>query len=239
VPNTANSNRREQRRQKSRDGSDARYRDILRAGALVFRENGYANSTLQDVADAVGLNRATLYYYIGTKEELLAEILNEPLLEMTRRLQRLGRSRESPPELLRHAIVLQFEAFERCYPEMFVFLAEQLHNLSGEGLLRANASEYGDLLTRIIVRGQRRGEFRKDVDPRVAMLGVVGMANWVHRWYRLDGPFSLRAIGDQFATMAVEGLIERAPRDRGAREQSVGSTDRHRANGTRPGPASD
>jgi TetR/AcrR family transcriptional regulator, cholesterol catabolism regulator len=206
VTDTASAARREQRRRKVQDGSDERYRDILRAGALVFRQNGYPNSTLQDVADAVGLSRATLYYYIGTKEELLAEILNKPLLEMTRRVKILAGSKASPRERLRQAISLQFEAFERYYPEMFVFLAEQVHIAPGEDLLRANARQYGDLVARIIAQGQRQGEFRKDIDPRVAMLGVVGMANWAHRWYRPDGPLTLRAIGAQFASMAVDGL---------------------------------
>lgn len=93
--------RREKRRQAVRLHSDERYIEILRAGAQVFRERGYADSTLQDVADAVGINRTTLYYYIGTKEDLLAALLEDPLIKITGGIRAIAGLDLPPSEQLR------------------------------------------------------------------------------------------------------------------------------------------
>lgn len=204
----------EQRRQKRREmvsvRSDKRYTEILRAGARVFREQGYANTSLLDVAEAVGISRSTLYYYIGTKEDLLAEILEAPLVDMTRGMQALAALDLPAAERLRQAILLQMRAFEEYFPEMFVFLAERLHIGRRTTVIRSNAREYGEALVGIIEAGQRTGEFRRDLDPQVAMLGILGMANWTHRWYQPAGRLTLTQIGEQFAAMILQGLVEDA-----------------------------
>jgi AcrR family transcriptional regulator len=96
-------------------------------GNRVFRERGYADTTLQDVAVAVGISRSTLYYYIGTKEDLLAEILEDPLIEMTRGIRAIADLEVPASERLHRAILLQMETFAEYFPEMFVFLAGRLH----------------------------------------------------------------------------------------------------------------
>jgi hypothetical protein len=50
------------------------------------------------------------------------------------------------------------------------------------------------------------GEFRSDIAPLVAVLGIIGMFNWMHRWFRPDGSRPLASIGDDFVSMALRGL---------------------------------
>jgi AcrR family transcriptional regulator len=198
--------RREQRRRKVNERSDERYVEILQAGRRVFRAQGFENTSLKDVADAVGINRSTLYYYISTKEDLLAEILEAPLLDMTRKLREVAALPIPASDRLHRVMVLQMDTFAEYQPEMFVFLADRLHLGRDTDRLRDNAREYGEVLTGIIEDGQHNGEFHPDLNPRVAMLGLLGMSNWVHRWYRPDGPLTLQQIGEQFARMTIEGL---------------------------------
>jgi AcrR family transcriptional regulator len=206
MPQPGIARRREQRRKNVNERSDERYLEILRAGRQVFRERGYENASLKDVADAVGINRSTLYYYISTKEDLLAHILEVPLLTMTQRLRDVAALPVSASDRLRKVMVLQMDTFAAYQPEMFVFLADRLHLGRDTEQLRDNARAYGEVLTGIIEDGQRSGEFDADLDPRVAMLGLLGMSNWVHRWYRPGGRMTLRQIGEQFGRMSIEGL---------------------------------
>ena len=95
VDEVASSNiarRRLERRAAVGRRSDERWASILSAATTVFREHGYEKATLEDIANEVGINRATLYYYVGTKEELLVALLAEPI-EMVRSLYRDARSR--------------------------------------------------------------------------------------------------------------------------------------------------
>ena len=70
------------------------------------------------------------------------------------------------------------------------------------------------LMTSIIVEGVETREFRDDLDPRLVMLGIVGMMNWSHRWYNPAGRHSLHTIAKQFEEMVLDGLIRRTVRRR-------------------------
>ena len=200
--------RRAERRNADRRGSEERWTAIMAAGSEVFRKLGFAQATLEDVAKEVGINRATLYYYVADKEELLIAILDEPIHRMTSDLREIAALSLSPKERLRRAILQHMRALEDNYPELFVFLAENLHVLTvgSDRDIQLNAHEYGEVMVSLLEEGVVAGEFRSDLDPRLVMLGIIGMLNWSHRWYTPDGKRTLPDIGEEFATLLVDGL---------------------------------
>jgi AcrR family transcriptional regulator len=200
--------RRAERRNADRRGSEERWVAIMEAGSEVFRRLGFSKATLEDVAREVGINRATLYYYVADKEELLIAILDEPIHRMTSDLRDIAALNLPPREKLRRAILQHMRALEDNYPELFVFLAENLHLLTvgSDRDIQVNAHEYGEVMIRLIEDGIDAGVFRSDLDPRLVMLGVIGMLNWSHRWYTPDGKRTLSEIGEEFATLLIEGL---------------------------------
>jgi AcrR family transcriptional regulator len=209
-----------QRRAGRRDAesrtSDERWQAITVAASTVFRRLGYQQATLEDVAKEVGINRATLYYYVADKAELLIAILDEPVHKMTVDLREIVTTDASAEQKLRLAIERHMQALDENYPELFVFLAENMHLLTigRDRDIRRNAREYGALFTSIIVDGVASGEFRDDLDPRLVMLGIVGMMNWSHRWYNPAGRHSLQTIAKQFEELTLDGLLRRPTRRR-------------------------
>ena len=203
--------RRKQRQRAEQPDSEGRWEEILAAGATVFRRLGYAQATVADVALELGINRATLYYYVSDKAELLVRILEAPVQEMTRTLREIRDEDVAPEQKLRRAVAAHMHALEANYPTLFVFFAENLHMLPmrSDADIHKNAEGYGDLLTSIIADGMQRGAFRSDLDPRLMMLAVVGMMNWSHRWYEPGSAHSLSEIGDQFAELVLDGLRDR------------------------------
>lgn len=202
-----------ERRQRQRTSStpdraaDARWQQILAGAAEVFRSKGYAESTLRDVAAFVGIDRASLYYYVGSKEELLLELVRGPLTDIERRIAMIAESEAPPREKLRDAIVSHLDSYERGWPESFVFLSQNLDRLGG------GAADFAELaklhhasLLRIIHEGQEAGVFTKDVEATFVMYGILGMCNWVYRWYRPGGRNTLREVGEQFASLILDGL---------------------------------
>ena len=181
---------------------------IMDAGSEVFRRLGFAQATLEDVAREVGINRATLYYYVADKQELLIAILDEPIHRMTSDLRAIVERDDTPTETLRQAINQHMRTLEENYPGLFVFLAENLHLLTvgSDRDIQANAHEYGEVMIGLIEEGIASGEFRTDLDPRLVMLGIIGMLNWTHRWYTPDGKRTLGEIGEEFAALVLQGL---------------------------------
>jgi TetR/AcrR family transcriptional regulator, cholesterol catabolism regulator len=202
-----NARRRQERRNADRRASGERWQTILKGAAEVFRREGYARARLEDVAVEVGINRASLYYYVGTKEELLVALIEEPAYAMTRHCREALDSDVPPDEKLRRALRAYIEDLA-AYPEVFLLFNESQHiaAIPEADDIVANADAYGKALLAIIEQGVASGAFRSDLDPRLVMLGILGMHNWIHRWYVPGGRNTLDEIGDAFAAMVLAGL---------------------------------
>ncbi|WFE20354.1 TetR/AcrR family transcriptional regulator [Solwaraspora sp. WMMD937] len=204
--------RRMERRLASGRKSDARWQEVLDGAARVFQRLGYAQTTLEDVATEVGINRATLYYYVGTKEELLVSLLHQPIEQMRVELEQIVAEPTPPREKLARGLRAYVHAMQR-RPELFIFVGENIHKvMTGDEVtdIQRNADLWGRLLTKVITDGAASGEFRSDVDPNVAVLGIVGMFNWTYRWFDPDGPRSLADFGEIFIELALSSLAPKS-----------------------------
>lgn len=200
--------RRMERRLATGRRSDERWQHILAGAAEAFRELGYAGTTLEDVARRVGVTRASLYYYVGTKQELLIALLYRPLHQMTDNATAIVALGLPPDEALA-TVLRQWVLDMEETPELMLFLSENLHQvLTGREAedVAANADEYGRLLSGIIADGVESGTFRADVDPRMAMRAILGMFSSIHLWFVPDGPKSLAEIGEEFIALVLAGL---------------------------------
>jgi len=191
---------------------NSKRREVIHVAATVFQEKGYKSATLNDVAAALDTDRATLYYYVSGKEELLREAVFVYVLEIVEDIRRIATSDAPASEKLREFITRLMDAYEAHYPHPYVFIQEKLDDafrLDTEWA-RELVSIVGELqgqVTGIVEQGVRDGEFRTDVAPDLVVNGMFGMINWTHRWYR---PGSSRHtgkdIGVSFANIFLEGL---------------------------------
>jgi hypothetical protein len=126
---------------------------------------------------------------------------------MTRRCREALESGASADEKLRSALRAYIEDLAS-YPEVFLLFSESQHlaAIPEAKDIVANADAYGKALLAIVEEGVASGVFRSDLDPRLVMLGILGMHNWIHRWYVPGGRNTLTEIGDAFAAMTLAGL---------------------------------
>ncbi len=188
--------------------SDERWAAVLAAASRVFAAVGYEKATLEDVAREVGINRATLYYYVGTKEELLVSLLADPIATVTARLEE-DAARDAPADEKLGAALRGYVKTLDEHPELFIFLSENVHTaMTGPDAeeLVGEADRYGRILTGVVRDGADAGVFRQDVDPQTAVLAILGMFNWMHRWYRPDGRRSLIDIGEDLIRLSLAAL---------------------------------
>jgi AcrR family transcriptional regulator len=207
-PSSDIARRRKERHAAGGRRSDGRWNDVLSAAIVVFRRVGYERATLEDIAREVGINRATVYYYVGTKEELLVALLQEPIHTLRVRLDEIARRPLSAEEKLVEAL-RDYVRMLADRPELFVFLSENLHKvMSGETAdeIERDADRYGRTLAQVIAAGADAGDFRADVQPQVAVMAILGMFNWMHRWYRPDGDRELVDIGEDLVKLALSSL---------------------------------
>ena len=194
---------------------------IVAAAAKVFREKGYYQSTTQDIAAEVGMLKGSLYYYISKKEDLLHAVVEKPVQEMVNNLREIARSPAPTPDKIRRLIADHLRTFDEHYPHIFVYLQEISHTTGADQNRPFShiGVEYRRLIEQIICEGVARGELRADLDPTVTSLAIVGMCNWMHRWYRPSGKQTASAIAETFASIILDGL-QTAPVPSPAAERS-------------------
>lgn len=208
-PDSDIARRRLERRQAGGRRSDARWAEILAGAGRVFARLGYGQSTLEDVGNEVGVSRATLYYYVGTKEDLLVGLLWEPLETLRVRMEEVAQLEAPAPRRLEESLREYVRTMAEL-PELFVFLSENVHQaMSGPAAdrIRDNADRCGRVLADVIRSGAEAGDFRRDIDPAVAVMGIIGMFNWMHRWYRPERERTLQEIGEDFIAMSLSSLV--------------------------------
>lgn len=176
----------------------------MRAAVEVFREKGYERATVRDIAARAGMTSSSLYAHVSSKQELFLEAVQPVIEENAERMSRIVASAAPPAEKLRLAIVGAVQTFATHYPVVSVYVREFYPVLeTAEPELRRG---YEQAWIAIVREGIETGAFRREADARIVVSGILGMVNWMHRWYRPDGRRSAEEIGDELAALALRGL---------------------------------
>ncbi|MEV6419230.1 TetR/AcrR family transcriptional regulator [Streptomyces sp. NPDC051662] len=183
-------------------------RDVLEKATQLFAEKGYETTTLQDIAEAVGVSRTALYHYVSSKEqllEMLVERIGFALAEEVVSLRaRTDLSHEGKLRELTDLLVRQRAAS----PSQFRVLDQSESMLPEPWQVRHREARRQVLaeLSGVIEDGIAAGEF-KPLDPRVAAFSVLGMCNWVAWWYHAGPDYDVDAIARQITQSAIDMLV--------------------------------
>lgn len=191
---------------------DLMERELLERAAEIFAERGFANTTLQDIADAAKVGRTTLYHYFKSKDGFLTALVEDVTIQSSRRMRAIRmKSDVTPSERLREAVLTSLEwLLER--PNRFKVLVRDEHTLPPDILRRQEAAKR-DLLaeyTAILQAGIDAGEFL-DGNPRVIALSIIGMCNWSVWWFNPKGSMTPAQIGEMIAELAVRAVRRAEP----------------------------
>jgi TetR/AcrR family transcriptional regulator, cholesterol catabolism regulator len=195
----------------------ARRQELIRAAASAFKTQGLSNTSVDDVARAAGVDRASLYYYFGTKKELFDAVVLDALISNIEIAERICSGDDRPIEKLGQLIKRLMMSYAEYYPQLYVYVQENPAQIGTASKLHGGLDilelqrRFDRALIDIVQQGIDAGEFRSDLSPRVAAFGIIGMVNWSHRWFQPDGPVSAADVGETFARLACDGLsIHRA-----------------------------
>ena len=191
--------------------TDERRREIVNTAAVLFDQEGYTNASMDELAQAVGIAKATLYHYFSSKDEILGEIHEEFIdLLIARHQQRLGAAALREDQLLLEAMadILELMETHRGHVRVFFEHHRELPVGAREAIL-AKRDLYEGMVESLIADGVKAGIFR-EADVHLASLATFGMCNWAYQWYRPGGRMRPREIAYHFWGLLVQGL-ERRP----------------------------
>ena len=188
------------RRPALRERYDRKQQQVITEAARVFAEQGYDQTTMQELADAVGIAAGGLYHYFGSKEQLLIRICDElmnPLLAEARELLKSG---EPPETQLRELIQLWVEHVVAHRDHMLVFQQERHvieHGAQWKGV-RDDRKAFERLVEQALTRVDANTS-----DPRLALSALLGMVNHTAQWFRPRGRLSAREVADGYADLLL------------------------------------
>jgi TetR/AcrR family transcriptional regulator len=148
---------------------------ILEAAELLFARQGFDPTTIKEIGAQAGLNPALLYYYFGSKEELLRAVLGRIVQEMIARGGAILEHATDPPDAIRALVAAQVEFFltRPTAPKLFVREMIDHDARHAEAVILQIAAGLFQRLCDVIERGQRTGVFRSDVQPRFAAVSTI------------------------------------------------------------------
>jgi AcrR family transcriptional regulator len=157
--------------------------EIIDQAAKVFRKRGYAGVPLDDVADALGLRKASLYYYVRTKDHLLYLVFDRAISSALERLEQISAASLSPRTRLEALIRHQTSTVAEDLEEFTVFFDQHYH-LDDESKTEMQKKErrYLRLFAEMVSAAIEDGAL-PDVDPTYAAQAVLGMTSWIYKWF--------------------------------------------------------
>ena len=192
---------------RSKKISVSKEQEIIKVAARLFKEKGYRATTLEDIAAAVGMLKGSLYYYIKSKEELLYLVVRDPIRQAYSKLDDIVQSDAPVVTKISQAIANHIECFHEHYPHIAVYLHDYHHLMQQ---LQKNAIEtpkhYQRLWAELLQQGVKSGALRDDLPVKITAYAVLGMCNWVYRWYNPNRALSAQEIADIFTKLVLEGL---------------------------------
>ncbi|MBR8654581.1 TetR family transcriptional regulator [Achromobacter sp. Marseille-Q0513] len=181
---------------------------ILDAAATLFIERGTGGTSMQDIAEALGLSRTAVYYYFKNKDAIL-RALTEEVLNTARKLagDTVARADLDPVQAL-GALVTQHADLILSRPAEFRVADRTEGDMTPKqrAALQAARRSLLENFSVVIEKGVRDGQFRM-VDPHIAAVSLIGMCNWSAWWYKPDGRLSRAEVAAIMADMAVRSLL--------------------------------
>lgn len=187
--------------------SSNRQKEILHAAVKLFEQKGYQATSVQDIADAVGLQKGSLYHYIQSKEELLMQIADAAIRQFNEQLQEILARPMTAQEKLAAMIRMHVQTSIENLETTTVLWREAFSlGEAPQGVIQKMTDTYLDLVTQILNEGRENGEFKVH-HPRVTALAILGACNWVYRWYRPSGSMNANDVAHTFSKLFLDGLL--------------------------------
>lgn len=182
--------------------------DILEAAAQVFRQKGFHGASMNDIAQAVNLQKPSLYHHVSSKQEILLELLDRALELLLERISPIAAQNIPADARLRQMIHAYLQILAENTDLSAVLLFE---HRSLESKQHARHVPYRDqfeaLWRNVLADGVRTKKFVCE-DISLTSRAILGIMNWTITWYRPTGSLTVEQIADQYSNLLLNGLLK-------------------------------
>ncbi len=182
--------------------------DILEAAAQVFRKKGFHGASMADIAEAVNLQKASLYHHVSSKQEILLSILDRALELLLERVSAISAQNISPDKKLQ-LMMREYMKILVDNQDLAAVLLFEHRSLERKQHARhvPNRDKFEALWKDVLSDGVK-GKVFKCNDPALAARALLGIMNWTMTWFNPNGPLTIEQISDQYSSLILNGLLK-------------------------------
>ncbi len=187
--------------------NNERLAEIYRTAAQIILRKGYDATSVNDIANALGMTKAGLYHYINGKKELLFDIMNFGLWELDVEVAAPARGISDPAKRLRFIVDAHARLVTRGQGAITI-LVDEVTALTPPQQRKITQSKrkYFDFLRDTLNELKAAGKMQ-DVDTTAAAFSLLGMINWLSRWFQPGGALNEEQAAEQIVKIALHGLL--------------------------------
>lgn len=180
---------------------------LLDLASRLFSSRGYHGTSMQHIAEGLGILRGSIYAHIASKEDLLFDIVDRGADRFISRMEEVVASDVPPEQKVRMALAAHMTTVAEHMEASTVFINEWRF-LSDDRRLEILAKRdlYESLVREIVEEGIEWGTFPESIEPKFAAILILSVANWLYQWFEPSGSLSPQEIADNFADMILNGL---------------------------------
>ena len=200
-----------------------RKQKIIDTAAALFHQKGFASTTLDDVSKELGISKAALYHYVGSKDELLSIIYTQAFDNIFKDTYEISGMDLAPDEKLaliirnhiKNIIIKDLSMFSVYFSEESQLPAKDFKKI------RAEKKKYTQIVAKIVAEGISEGLF-KNVDPLLQAYAILGMCNWIYKWYHpAKTNYTPEQIADQFIALLEAGYLKSSVQQKGRKATAL------------------
>jgi len=183
---------------------------LLANAAELFRTKGYAGTSTRELSALLGLQNASLYHHMGSKEDLLYQLCMSTLDDVSAAFNAVMAEGGEPLDLL-HRLAARYIDEALLNRDKHATMLVEIRSLSEQR--RAEVVNRRDLnvgkVEQVVAAAQSAGAIRNDVAPKHLTLALFNLLNWTIFWFSPDGEFSTGELGELLWSIFATGAVRR------------------------------
>ena len=182
--------------------------DILEAAAQIFRQKGFHGASMNDIAEAVNLQKASLYHHVSSKQEILLEILDRALQLLLERISAIT-DQDIPADKKLRSMIREYMQILAENVDLATVLLFEHRALERRQHARhvPSRDKFESLWREVLAEGVKEKLFQCE-DIALTARALLGLMNWTITWYHPNGGKTIEQISDDYSTLLLNGLLK-------------------------------
>ncbi|MGR9050038.1 TetR/AcrR family transcriptional regulator [Halobacillus faecis] len=181
---------------------------IIQTSLELFDRHGFHGVSVKQIVQQTNTSKGGFYHHFQSKDELLFVIHDTFITYVLKEAQAANVTHSSPIPKVQAIIQSFVQVFDLYKPHISVFYQESLYlKPAYEEEIKGKRDEFKRMVFDVIAEGQESGHFRRELPLEITGMAILGMVNWIYKWYRRDGTYTIDQIAEVFTDLVLHFLL--------------------------------